>query len=94
MTGSAKTNQEGTLSSIFSNCLRWATLLLQPNVWLMIDEVQAFTNEHEILHLMNYYCLSLPTSKSMSSTISYSDDGVRLTCGLVSWYNRINNGIA
>ncbi|UJR32138.1 hypothetical protein I4U23_019606 [Adineta vaga] len=84
ITGGTDTNQGGILSFTFSNSLRWATLEFQPNGWLMIDEIQAFANGRDISHLIQYYLLTPPTSNSLSTSISYSDDGVRLTDGVIS----------
>ncbi|CAF1179283.1 unnamed protein product [Adineta steineri] len=86
VTGGTNTNQGGILSFKFSNSLRWATLEFQPNAWLMIDEIQAFVNGHDISNLIHYYLLTPPTSTSLSSSssISYPDDGVRLTDGLIA----------
>jgi hypothetical protein len=64
--------------------VRWATLEFQPNAWFMIDEIQAFVPGREISNLINYYLLTPPTSNTVSSTISYPDDGVRLTDGVIA----------
>jgi hypothetical protein len=50
----------------------------------MIDEIQAFVNGRDISNLINYYFLSPPSSKSISSGLSYPDDGVRLTDGVIA----------
>jgi len=84
ITGGTDTNQGGILSFTLSNSLRWATLEFQPNAWFMIDEIQAFVNGLDISNLITYYLLSPPTSKSISSTIAYPDDGVRLTDGVIA----------
>jgi hypothetical protein len=77
-------NQGGILSFTFSNSLRWATLEFQANAWLIIDEIQAFFNGRDISNVINYYILTPPTSKSLSSTISYPDNGFRLTDGVIA----------
>lgn len=84
ITGGTNTNQGGILSFTFSNSLRYATLEFQPNGWFMIDEIQAFSNGRDISNLINYYLLTPPTSKTISSTIAYPDDGVRLTDGVIA----------
>ncbi|CAF1581877.1 unnamed protein product [Rotaria magnacalcarata] len=85
ITGSKKTDQGGLLLFKVSSSFRWATLEFQPNAWLMIDEVQAFVNGNDISHLVNYYFLTPPTSKSVSSSDgAYLDDGVRLNDGAIA----------
>ncbi len=84
ITGGTDTNQGGILSFTLSNSLRWATLEFQPNGWFMIDEIQAFANGRNISNSINYYLLTLPTSKSIPSTLAYPDDGVRLTDGVIA----------
>jgi hypothetical protein len=84
ITGGTDTNQGGILSFTLSDSLRWATLEFQPNGWLMIDEIQAFVNGRDISDLIKYYLLTPPTSKSPSSSLSYPDNGVRLTDGVIA----------
>ena len=84
VTGGTEENQGGILSFTFSNSLRWATLEFQANAWFMIDEIQAFVNGREISNLIKYYLLTPPTSKSISTAISYPDNGVRLTDGTLA----------
>jgi hypothetical protein len=84
ITGGTNENQGGILSFAFSSSVRWATLEFQPNAWFMIDEIQAFVPGREISNLINYYLLTPPTSNTVSSTISYPDDGVRLTDGVIA----------
>ncbi|CAM4925048.1 unnamed protein product [Rotaria socialis] len=84
ITGSKNTDQGGLLLFKVLSSFRWATLEFQPNAWLMIDEVQAFVNGNDISHLVNYYFLTPPTSKPVSSSDgAYLDDGVRLNDGAI-----------
>lgn len=84
ITGGTDINQGGILSFTISNTLRYAVLEIQPNGWLMIDEIQAFTNGYDVSNLIHYYLLTPPTSTTVSSTIAYPDDGVRLTDGVIA----------
>lgn len=85
ITGGTSSDQGGILSFKFSNTIHWATLEFQPNAWLMIDEIQAFVNGTNISNLIQYYLLTPPTSKTLSSnTHSYLDDSVRLTDGVIA----------
>ncbi|CAF0765822.1 unnamed protein product [Adineta ricciae] len=84
ITGGTDTNQGGILSFTFSNTLRWATLEFQSNGWLMIDEIQAFVNGRDVSNFIQYYLLTPPTSKPSTDGVSYPDNGIRLTDGVIA----------
>lgn len=84
ITGGTDTNQGGILSFTFSSSLRWATLEFQPNAWLMIDEIRAYSHGRDISNQISYRLLTPPTAKTSASFLAYPDNGVRLTDGALA----------
>ncbi|CAF1126787.1 unnamed protein product, partial [Didymodactylos carnosus] len=76
-------DQGGYLSFTFANkpFIRWATLDVVATGWLMLDEIQVFSNGKTTTDKVKYRLLSSPSQRT-DATVSYPDNGIHLTDGL------------